>query len=528
MSLNFREIDRILQETDLAGYHIQKLDQPSYDTLVIETFGPAGKKNLLISVAPGACRLHLIDKVPARNDRPLRFQECLKSRIKGGIITGARQLGVDRIVKMTILMPEETSTPDAEIQSKPERKGKTSSGKMRAESRSYTLYARLWSGAGNILLVDEWGMVVDALYRKPEKGEASGLPCPFKDPDSGTESAALPERLASMSIRELPGEGSFSSRVAAYYSMVKGELSRDALLQAAAKRSDQRQSQLEERERELRILIDRFGDADRFRQIGDILMGSSAPLPVASAAASPKGRSQGMDTDSTSGQQASAFYEADDFFTGTRISIQVDPGLDRVENAQAYYEKARKAASGLADLHRELEKVNSERQELSEWIKRLEAEKDPFIIAKALEKAGTVRETAVRKYPCISLEKNGWIILVGRTAKENDELLRHHVRGSDLWLHARDHAGSYVFIRARRDKTFPLEIMLDAGCLAAYYSKARKNLEANIYYTQVKYLRRVKDGPKGLVIPTLEKNLFVRFDDERIRQLLSGSQGDDQ
>ena len=75
MSLNFREIDRILQETDLAGYHIQKLDQPSYDTLVIETFGPGGKKNLLISVAPGACRLHLIDKVPARTDRPLRFQE---------------------------------------------------------------------------------------------------------------------------------------------------------------------------------------------------------------------------------------------------------------------------------------------------------------------------------------------------------------------------------------------------------------------------------------------------------------------
>lgn len=528
MSLNFREIDCILQETDLAGYHIQKLNQPSYDTLVIETFGPGGKKNLLVSVAPGACRLHLMDRVPARNERPLRFQECLKSRIKGGIITEALQLGADRIVKMTILMPEETSAPDDDSQDKTERQGKTSSGKMRAESRSYTLYARLWSGAGNIILVDEWGMVVDALYRKPEKGEASGLPCPFKDSGSENDSEPLPERLAAMRLRELPGEGNFSSRVAAYYSMVKGELSREALLQAAEKRSEQRKSQLEERERELRTLIDRFGDAERFRQIGDILMGSAAPLPVTPSATAPRGRIQGTDMAALSVQQAYAFYEADDFFTGTRISIQVDPRLDRVQNAQAYYEKARKAASGLADLQRELDKVNSERHELAEWMKRLEAEKDPFIIAKALEKAGTVRETAVRKYPCISLEKNGWTILVGRTAKENDELLRHHVRGSDLWLHARDHAGSYVFIRARRDKTFPLEIMLDAGCLAAYYSKARKNLEANIYYTQVKYLRRVKDGPKGLVIPTLEKNLFVRFDDERIRELLSGSQGDDQ
>jgi len=38
-----------------------------------------------------------------------------------------------------------------------------------------------------------------------------------------------------------------------------------------------------------------------------------------------------------------------------------------------------------------------------------------------------------------------------------------------------------------------------------------------VYYTQAKYLRRVKDGPKGLVIPTLEKNLFIRIDEARIK-----------
>ncbi len=33
----------------------------------------------------------------------------------------------------------------------------------------------------------------------------------------------------------------------------------------------------------------------------------------------------------------------------------------------------------------------------------------------------------------------GFLILVGRGAKENDELLRHHVKGNDYWLHARDY-----------------------------------------------------------------------------------------
>jgi len=37
-----------------------------------------------------------------------------------------------------------------------------------------------------------------------------------------------------------------------------------------------------------------------------------------------------------------------------------------------------------------------------------------------------------------------------------------------------------------------------------------------VYYTQVRYLRRVKGGKRGLVIPTGEKTLFARLERERI------------
>jgi len=203
----------------------------------------------------------------------------------------------------------------------------------------------------------------------------------------------------------------------------------------------------------------------------------------------------------------------------------VDPSISQVENAQRYYEKARKASSGLGDVEAEIAKIVEAKRALEAWKAQLADEEDPFAIAQALDKAGTVREKALRKYPCIWIEYKGWTMLVGRSAKENDELLRRHVRGSDLWLHARDYSGSYVFIKARRDKTFPLDLMLDAGNLAIYYSKARKNGEGDVYYTQAKYLRRAKDGPKGLVIPTLEKNLFVRLDEARIKEVLACSSG---
>jgi predicted ribosome quality control (RQC) complex YloA/Tae2 family protein len=70
-------------------------------------------------------------------------------------------------------------------------------------------------------------------------------------------------------------------------------------------------------------------------------------------------------------------------------------------------------------------------------------------------------------------------------------------------------------------KTVPLEILLDAGNLALFYSKGRNNGRGDLYYTQVKYLRRAKNGPKGLVIPTQEKNLSIILEDKRLKKLES-------
>jgi len=61
--------------------------------------------------------------------------------------------------------------------------------------------------------------------------------------------------------------------------------------------------------------------------------------------------------------------------------------------------------------------------------------------------------------------------------------------------------------------------MLDAANLAIYYSKARKAGKADLYYTQVKHLRRAKNGPKGLVLPTQEKNICVALDQPRLNRL---------
>jgi predicted ribosome quality control (RQC) complex YloA/Tae2 family protein len=157
-------------------------------------------------------------------------------------------------------------------------------------------------------------------------------------------------------------------------------------------------------------------------------------------------------------------------------------------------------------------------------------ETNPLVLQKKLKagadhmRAGgnTVSAQAKRadmKRPGLSFRRDEWLIIVGRDAAENDDLLRHHVKGNDLWLHARDYSGSYVFIKQRSGKSYPLDILLDAGNLAVFYSKGRNNGEAGLFYTPVKFLRRAKNGPKGLVIPTQEKNLHIKIDEKRLKEL---------
>ncbi len=96
------------------------------------------------------------------------------------------------------------------------------------------------------------------------------------------------------------------------------------------------------------------------------------------------------------------------------------------------------------------------------------------------------------------------------------------MRGNDWWFHARDWPGAYVFVKAQPGKSLPLETMIDAATLAVHFSKGKTSGQGDVYYTQVKFLRRAKGAKKGTVLPTQEKNLHVKIDSERIERLRDG------
>ena len=482
MSLNWKEIDRVLGELDLAGAQIQGAWQSAFDVLGLKVYkrGAEGRKGatrqILIALSPGACRLHETYGAFPKSAKPLRFAQFLSSRLVNGWIQEAVQLGDDRIVRLTV---------------------------RRGEER-FRLYVRLWSNAANVVATDDSGAVLDAMRRLPKRGEVSGG---RYAPEKGSP-APREGKPREYEVRDLPpaqGALPFNAAVDAFYAEHGSALSLEALREQARRECEGSVGRLRAALGRLRDKEKDFADSGRLREYGDIILANIARV--------------------TAGDE---WLEADDFFAGAgsaaSIRIKLDRDLSPSANAELYYAQHGKARKGLADVRREIESGEREIEALEGRLAALLEETNPLVLARLVRggsAAGKPRAASGKgkKRPGLTFQCGDWLVLVGRDAEENDALLRRHVKGGDLWLHARDFAGSYVFVKQRAGKSFPLETMLDAGNLAIFYSKGRNSAEGDLFYTQVKHLRRAKNGPKGLVIPTQEKNLRVRLDAQRLRRL---------
>ena len=146
-------------------------------------------------------------------------------------------------------------------------------------------------------------------------------------------------------------------------------------------------------------------------------------------------------------------------------------------------------------------------------------------LEQVLRKIETPKQVAEVERPGLWFDFQDWTIIVGRNARENDELYAT-MPVAWTWLHTRDVQGGFVFIKNKPGKTIPLPVLIAAGNLAVYFSKARSEARADLYYTQVKHLKRARGGKKsekssltGKVLPSHEKNLFIQLDTKLLQEL---------
>ena len=508
MSLNCNEIDLILSELDLTGAFIQEIVQPNFNSIALYTYKPGLPQTIFISLAAGECRFCETRRKITKNEKPLRFQEILKSKIKGARILSCEQIGKERIVKMKL---EKAGTIYVMPQAQEHAAKKAKSAQNDGEDESFTLYVRLWSNAGNIFLCDKDDVILDSFYRRPAKGELSGEKFVLPEIKDIRDYSEYEKRFPIRDFSEIDFSTSlhfgrndndtlahsgrngtenltFNQKVDLYYSENAAESSLESLLEQAAKWYESHRSKQAAALERLKEKREIFKNASQYKHQGDLILAFG--------------------------------YALDGNETGKKVSIKIDPKKNAQENAAEYYETYKKQTSGLENLEYDIETAEKALSELEKKYTQIIAEKNPIKLEQILRKTQKPKQQEKKAHPGLDFLIDGWQIIVGRDASENDELLRHTVKGADMWLHVRDYHGGYVFIKNRPGKNVPLEILLYAGNLAVYYSKARKNASADLYYTQVKHLRRAKNAPKGTVLPTNEKNLFIKLDEVKIRKIL--------
>jgi predicted ribosome quality control (RQC) complex YloA/Tae2 family protein len=101
----------------------------------------------------------------------------------------------------------------------------------------------------------------------------------------------------------------------------------------------------------------------------------------------------------------------------------------------------------------------------------------------------------VRRYR----SSDGYEVLVGRAARDNDNLTFKIAQPNDLWLHAGDYPGSHVVIRNPTRKEIPHRTIIEAAQLAGRFSQASEDTKVVIHYTHRKFLSKPKGAASGLV-----------------------------
>jgi predicted ribosome quality control (RQC) complex YloA/Tae2 family protein len=474
-SLNWKEIDLVLEELSLAGSLIQDAHQSAHDRFVLSLFRSGVRSRVLVCLSSRYPRIHLLSEKPLNPAKPFRFAAFLRARVRGGKIISASQVDRERILRIDIRRGDE----------------------------AVVMWLRLWGSAANVLVTEANGRILDAFYRRPKRGEVSGGSF---DGAVGSQGRTRKPREEYV-IRGLPGEGSFNERLERHFHDAETAGDAERLRAEIQAGLDVRESKVLANLSKLEKRLSEYGGLERFKELGDLLISNLHAI-----------------------SRGDRWIKVEDFFHGNApLDIELSPGLTPAENAEKYYVKYRKARDGMGKVTEEIGNLRRMLSDIENRRKALAADpvesggQDAQALARLRETSGRQRQAVSPEHPGLAFRSAQYKIMVGRSSAENDELLRRAVRGNDWWFHVRDYPGAYVFVKASPGKSLPLEVMLDAGNLAVHFSKGKTSGAGDVYYTQVKYLRRVKGGKRGLVIPTQEKNLHIKLEEARIERLKEGS-----
>ncbi|HET8858998.1 NFACT RNA binding domain-containing protein [Marivirga sp.] len=199
------------------------------------------------------------------------------------------------------------------------------------------------------------------------------------------------------------------------------------------------------------------------------------------------------------------------FYTNENIKIALKSHLSPQKNAENLYRKSKNQKIELEQLEASIKQKEQELKEAEEKLTEIADAEDIKSIKKLIKQNPVKERSQVElKVPYKKFEYSGFTILVGKGARENDELTLKYAKKNDLWLHAKDVTGSHVVLKQQSSKPFPQDVVEKAAQAAAFYSKRKSDSLSPVIVTPKKFVRKPKGLPPGMVHVDKEDTILVK------------------
>ncbi len=536
----------------LGSCRVEKIHQPSRDTVILHLKGRETRAKLFIAANPAAPRLHLTTATPENPSEPPMFCMLLRKHIGSARLTDIQQLPLERAAIFTFDCIDELGDPTQK-----------------------RLVAELMGKTCNLYLLDKSGRIIDCLrrigldagakrtalpgmyYQNPEPvdkqhpleadydallgtpgadllcdrlmdslGGLSPLVCReaalfaagsvdarmdaldipataeklelyFREqinhptPSFFAQPDGTPKQFAFCPIRQYgscQSADSFSGLLDMYYTVRDR---RDAMRQKSQAVRKTVANLCQRLNRKIAIQEKELAATfgrERLRQLGDILTANIHRI-----------------------QKGQTVVECEDFYDEnmTLIQIPLSPLLSPQQNAAKYYKDYARMKTAEKELTKQLSIAREELSYLSsvlDELSRAGSEQELEEIRQELQEtnylkadSGKKRVKAGKLPPMRFVSTDGYPIFVGRNNRQNEELTFRLARKDDLWLHASKVHGSHVII-ACAGVTPPDNTITQAAQLAAYYAETGGGQNIAVDMTPVKQVKKIPNGKPGMVI----------------------------
>ncbi len=117
---------------------------------------------------------------------------------------------------------------------------------------------------------------------------------------------------------------------------------------------------------------------------------------------------------------------------------------------------------------------------------------------------------SIKRFAFIYEPADGFVIIAGRTSKDNDFISVKVAAPEDYWFHVRGMPGSHVLLRSLNGDEPEKNLLEIAAAVAAWHSKGRNGGVTAVSMTKAKFVTKPGGVKDGTVYIKNEKVLKVR------------------